>query len=117
MAQPTVLPLGSPCAGLVRVTPIKARGELKCCTGTFLDSVNRVRTVLMRIRVFFFLIYFLIGGYLLYSIVLASAIHQHEESVSTKSVGQTPYCSFDDRSAQSLQLYPTLGNFKAALNS
>ena len=34
-----------------------------------------------------------------------------------KSVGPTPYCSFDDSSAQLVQWYATLGNFKAALNS
>ena len=55
---------------------------------------------------------------MLYSIVLASAIHQCEESVSMKSIGPTPHCSFDDRSAQLLQSSClTLGNFKAALNS
>ena len=54
---------------------------------------------------------------MLYSIVLASAVHQQEESVSMKSVGPTPYCSFDDSSAQLVQWYATLGNFKAALNS
>ena len=43
-------------------------------------------------------------------------IHSDTGSCTPSRI-QTPYCSFDDRSAQSLQLYPTLGNFKAALNS